>query len=177
MKNAYITMTEATLTLRRASGRLLQIEGRLRNDNPSVARAAISELNDVRATINGAMDQLVEVQAELPEPTRSDIVAHYSPLLNTVDAPMVKVNPEDLKGIPFLPPTIPGPGKSDAIPSDKRPAGWTETLALEFIGTQFVDCVDQFAKSFNEGDWPTIQKEWPEFQTFINKQLEGGHAS
>ena len=160
MKNAYVTMTEAMLSLRSCSGRLIQIECKLEGaSNPAVAKVAMPEVRDVRFAVNAAMDQLVEVQAALPVPTDAQVRAHYSP-----DIPVGKPLKAHLGK--------PEPAFTDAILSmeegDGRPAGWTEALALEFIGTQYVDCADQFAKAFNEGDWPTIQKEWPEFQTWLN---------
>lgn len=235
MKNSYITLTEALLSLRSCSGRLLQIEGRLgMASNPAVAQAAMPEVRDVRFAVNAAMDMLVEVQAELPEPTKGQIIKHYYPdAVDVADIGSIMGIPEGKpikahlgKAEPAFKPLVldpeaflgisPGLGKSEhfktmmpypedggvvmskatfnrlederinailsmeegdiGVVSDGRPAGWTEALALEFIGTQYVDCVDQFAKAFNEGDWPTIQKEWPEFQTWINKQLEGSDA-
>ncbi len=86
---------------------------------------------------------------------------------------------------------MPGPGKSETFAEqlmdhadesvaalteplgDKRPAGWTEALALEFIATQMsVEC-ETIAALFNEGAWPEIQKEFPEFQTWLNSHMEG----
>lgn len=64
----------------------------------------------------------------------------------------------------------------DITVNDLRPAGWTEALALEFIAHKLNDeeC-GPFAIDFVEGDWGRIQRQYPEFQTWINKQLEGGY--
>lgn len=175
MKNAYITITEAMLSLRSCSGRLLQIEGKLEQGNwPPMA-----EVRDIRLAINAAMDQLVEVQTELPEPTKGEIIKHYHP--DTVDVPAQALDPKNLMGIPTVGPAIkahlgkPEPAFTDAILSmeegDGRPAGWTEALALEFIAQKLDDWeCGTFATDFVEGDWPAIQKEWPEFQMWLDNR-------
>lgn len=194
MKNAYILLTEVLLSMQHTRGRVLQIEGRLTNSNPAVARAAVGELAMVREDMLRYADILVEVQAMLPEPTKGEIMRHYNP--DAVDVKPLVLDPEAFLGTP-------GPGKSASIKAhlgtpepafseailsmeegpvgtvdDKRPAGWTEALALEFIGVSagHVGQLDTFANLFVHGDWPTIQREWPEFQVWINKQLEGGHG-
>ena len=53
--------------------------------------------------------------------------------------------------------------------NDLRPAGWTEALALEFIADSRGDPSDlvTFAQMFSEGEWPGIQKEFPEFEKWL----------
>lgn len=53
---------------------------------------------------------------------------------------------------------------------DARPAGWTEALALEFIGTIWFSEPDQFAKAFVEGAWDEVKEHWPEFQDWLDTQ-------
>lgn len=62
-------------------------------------------------------------------------------------------------------------------PNDGRPEGWTELLALMFIGAPLSDHGVEdgfdrvsFATWFIEGDWPAIQKSFPEFQIWLDKQ-------
>lgn len=58
-----------------------------------------------------------------------------------------------------------------AAADDKRPAGWTEARALQFIAAHAMFSEpDQFAKLFVEGAWHEIAKDWPEFQEFISKE-------
>lgn len=61
--------------------------------------------------------------------------------------------------------------------SDNRPDGWTELMALKFVGAHYSEhiCEDsferiEFVKLFLEGCWPEIQSQFPEFQTWIDKQ-------
>jgi len=58
------------------------------------------------------------------------------------------------------------------VPDDGRPEGWTEALALEFIGNIYVDAKDQFAKAFVEGDWNEVQRHWPEFDEWVKETLK-----
>lgn len=172
MRNGYILLTEALLSLTKSRGRIQQVETKIVRDGKAHHLAAVNELTDVRAKLNEMADMLVEVQGLMPEPTKGDIVRHYNP--DAVDVKPLVLDPEAFLGVP-------GPGKTvyftadseQGIVGDGRPAGWTEALALEFL-SDGTDGPEEFAKSFLHGDWPTIQKEWPEFQTFINKQLEGG---
>jgi hypothetical protein len=49
---------------------------------------------------------------------------------------------------------------------DRRPAGWTEALALAFVGAQVATEGVAFAQAFAEGRWSEIQRDWPEFETW-----------
>jgi hypothetical protein len=146
MRNGYILLTEVLMDMQKMRGTVIQAGQRLFGTSDPKAHAAATELEDIPRRVQAAMDILVEVQGLMPEPTKGDIVRHYNPDAVDIHA-----------GQTF---------------DDKRPAGWTEALALEFL-SDGTDGPEEFAKSFLHGDWPTIQKEWPEFQTFINKQLEG----
>lgn len=63
------------------------------------------------------------------------------------------------------------------ILTDGRPDGWTEALALEFVGASWPDhgLMDdaarvQFAFHFTHGDWQEIQTHYPEFQSWLNER-------
>lgn len=176
MRNGYILLTEALLSLTKSRGRIQQVETKIVKDGKAHHLTAVTELTDVRAKLNEMADMLVEVQGMLTEPTKGDIIAHYDPATRNV--PLSSVDAHELKGTPkplTLDPEAflgygPGKGKTEYL-DDKRPAGWTEALALEFIAESLE--LDSFANLFLHGQWPAIQKEWPEFQTWINTQLEG----
>jgi hypothetical protein len=167
MKNGYILLTQVMMDLQRMRGRIIQVGQRLNGSRDGLVRAAANEIEDMPRIIMTAMDTLVEVQAMLPEPSKGDIVRHFNPKA-------VNVKPLVLDPAAFL--GVPGEITVDdelGIIGDGRPAGWTEALALEFIATQMsVEC-ETFAALFNEGAWPTIQKEFPEFQTWLNSHMEG----
>lgn len=54
-----------------------------------------------------------------------------------------------------------------SLANDRRPAGWTEALALLFMAANGHNPeIVMFAKSFSEGAWQEIESEWPEFVAF-----------
>lgn len=54
-----------------------------------------------------------------------------------------------------------------SLANDRRPAGWTEALALLFMAANGHNPeIGMFAKSFSEGAWQEIESEWPEFVAF-----------
>lgn len=64
----------------------------------------------------------------------------------------------------------PGPLQS-MEPGDRRPAGWTEALALSFIVERCNSSQGYtFAKAFCEGDWPAIEEDWPDFCEFVESR-------
>lgn len=200
MKNGFILLYEVMHDLVRIKGRILQIEGRVGHAEKAIAMSAVSELAHARTELTAVMDKLVEVQAMFPDPTKSEIVRHYAPPGPGKSEAILTLDelPEEPEAIyqKLLDMGVPGTIEGPPVPSpevlkaaynmledrrisemldDKRPAGWTEALALEFVADRAGKCdeLDSFATLFLHGDWATILKEWPEFQTWINNQLEG----
>lgn len=120
--------------------------------SPAFEAADLKGLPALRAHLGEAQPAFVE---DGPEPKPEELTSMYNLIMER----------RVTEGLPAL--------------SDGRPAGWTEALALGFIAEcgALHDAREDFATAFNEGDWAGIQRNWPEFQEWVNKHHFEGQLS